>query len=115
MNLPTRPKHYGAAVFVSHDRGEVFRLTDTVAVMHKGIITALDSKENLFNHPKTLAAAILIGIRAQDLIIDDSGIELEVTRRVDDLNCKVAIVAYGSPACRRRKSPAYVSYHSRGF
>ena len=56
-------KHYGAAVLVSHDRGEVYRLANTVAVMHNGFITTLDSKENVFNHPKTLAATILTGCK----------------------------------------------------
>ena len=121
-------KHYRAAVLVSHDRGEVYRLADTVAVMHNGIIGTLDDKHEVFKHPKTLAATILtgcknispakkisenklfaedwklelpaenipdklkfVGIRSHDLIIDDTGIELEVAQLVEDLNCTIAI------------------------
>lgn len=56
-------KIYGAAVLVSHDRDEVYRLADTVAVLHNGKISALDSKINIFKHPETSAAAVLIGCK----------------------------------------------------
>ena len=56
-------KIYGAAILVSHDRGEVYRLADKVAVMHNGAIGTLDSKREVFKHPKTLAATILTGCK----------------------------------------------------
>ena len=56
-------KIYGAAILVSHDRGEVYRLADKVAVMHNGAIGTLDSKHEVFKHPKTLAATILTGCK----------------------------------------------------
>lgn len=56
-------KFYGAAIFVSHDRGEVYRLADTVAVMHNGVIGTLDKKREVFQNPKTLAAAVLTGCK----------------------------------------------------
>lgn len=56
-------KLYRGAILVSHDRGEVFRLADSVAVMQRGFISCVDSKHNLFNHPKSYAAAVLIGYK----------------------------------------------------
>ena len=56
-------KIYGAAILVSHDRGEVYRLADTVAVMHNGVIGTLADKREVFKNPKTLAAAVLTGCK----------------------------------------------------
>lgn len=53
----------GQAVFVSHDRDEVYRLTDRIAVMEKGRIVGIQEKHELFENPKTLAAALLTGVR----------------------------------------------------
>ena len=56
-------KLYGAAILVSHDRGEVFRLADKVAVMQNGKLDAQGSVHEIFQRPKTLAAAILTGCK----------------------------------------------------
>jgi len=139
-------KHYGAALLVSHDRGEVYRLADTVAVMHNGIIGTLDDKHEVFKHPKTLAATILtgcknispakkisedklfaedwklelpaenipdklkfVGIRSQDLIIDNAGIELEVAQVIEDTNRFIIMLrAQGSPLCMEVDKPLRV-------
>lgn len=60
-------KHYGGAILVTHDRGEVFRLADKVAVIHDGLISTQDSTQELFNNPKTLQAAILTGCNVSRL------------------------------------------------
>lgn len=52
-----------SAVLVSHDRGEVFRLSDRVAVMSRGTIEAAGNKHELFSNPKTLAATLLTGCK----------------------------------------------------
>ena len=54
-------KIYGAAVLVSHDRGEVFRMADKVAVIDAGKLEAFGSKKEIFQHPPTVAAALLTG------------------------------------------------------
>ena len=51
----------GQALFVSHDRDEVYRLTDRIAVMDKGYITEIKSKGELFTCPSSMAAAMLVG------------------------------------------------------
>ncbi|BEU87512.1 sulfate/molybdate ABC transporter ATP-binding protein [Selenomonas sp. TAMA-11512] len=78
---------YGAtALLVSHDRGEAYRLSDRIAVIEKGHIEAIRAKEELFQHPETLAATLLTGCKniskarkVNDglLIATDWGIELE--------------------------------------
>ncbi|MCM1467849.1 MAG: ATP-binding cassette domain-containing protein [Alistipes sp.] len=51
------------ALFVSHDRNEVYRLTDRIAVMENGCLADIQSKRELFDAPKTLAAALLTGCK----------------------------------------------------
>ena len=64
MELKTLLQDYsGAAVLVSHDRGEVYRLADCVAVMNKGQMEAVHTKQDLFNCPDTLAATVLTGCK----------------------------------------------------
>lgn len=50
-------------IFVSHDRNEVYRLTDRIAVMDNGGIVDIQSKHGLFDAPKTLAATLLTGCK----------------------------------------------------
>ena len=53
----------GTAILVSHDRGEVYRLSERVAVMNEGIIEAVDNKHNLFKNPQTLSSTLLTGCK----------------------------------------------------
>lgn len=67
-------KIYGASILVSHDRNEVFRLADKVAVINAGKLDALGSKHEIFRRPPTVAAALLTGcqnISAAKKISDD--------------------------------------------
>lgn len=50
-------------LFVSHDRNEVYRLTDRIAVMEQGRIADIQEKKALFQNPKTLAATLLTGCK----------------------------------------------------
>lgn len=50
-------------IFVSHDRNEVYRLTDRIAVMDNGSIVDIQSKHGIFDAPKTLAATLLTGCK----------------------------------------------------
>ena len=87
-------KIYGAAILVSHDKGEVYRLADKVAVMHSGVIDTIGGKREVFKNPKTLAAMILTGCKnisparkiAEDKIFaEDWQIELTAKNIPDDL------------------------------
>ena len=53
----------GAALFVSHDRNEVYRFSDRIAVMDNGIVEAEGHKEEIFRAPQTVAAAMLTGCK----------------------------------------------------
>ena len=50
-------------LFVSHDRNEVYRLTDRIAVMEAGKIVDVQPKQELFGRPGTLAATLLTGCK----------------------------------------------------
>jgi len=55
---------YGRSVLlVSHDKDEVYRLSDRVALMKDGIIEVLDRKKDVFNNPRTVNGAQLTGYR----------------------------------------------------
>ena len=81
-------KEYGgSAVFVSHDRGEVYRLCSRAAVMHEGRMEVVAPKKELFEHPQTLAGALLTGCKnvsaayrldEQRIFARDWGIALEL-------------------------------------
>ena len=51
------------ALIVSHDRDEVFRLADSVAVMDRGQVEVIGEKRRVFTRPETRAAAILTGCK----------------------------------------------------
>lgn len=50
-------------LFVSHDRNEVYRMTDRIAVMDQGKIADIQPKKELFQSPGTLAATLLTGCK----------------------------------------------------
>ena len=51
------------AVLVSHNRDEVYRLSDKIAVIHDGNIEAMGTKKELFRTPATRNGAILTGCK----------------------------------------------------
>ena len=57
-------RSFGKSVLlVSHDRDEVFRMADSIAVMNGGAIEAFGSKAAVFAAPKTRAGAMLTGCK----------------------------------------------------
>lgn len=50
-------------LFVSHDRNEVYRMTDRIAVMNDGHIMDIQGKQEMFDDPRTLAATLLTGCK----------------------------------------------------
>ncbi len=57
-------KKFGKTVIlVSHDRDEVFRLSDSIATMRNGIIETIGNKHEVFHNPKTKNGAILTGCK----------------------------------------------------
>lgn len=55
--------HTGTALYVSHNRDEVYRVCDTIAMMKDGHIEEFEVKYKLFGNPKTINTAILTGCK----------------------------------------------------
>lgn len=51
------------ALLVSHDRGEVYRLADTIGVISQGQLETVKEKHLLFADPQTKAATLLTGCK----------------------------------------------------
>lgn len=57
-------RNFGKTVLlVSHDRDEVFRMSDSIAVMENGTIQAVGEKHTVFHAPQTRSGAILTGCK----------------------------------------------------
>lgn len=57
-------KLYNSTIlFVSHNRDEVYRLCDKMAVIHNGKVEVTGEKKEIFRNPKTVSAAILTGCK----------------------------------------------------
>lgn len=53
----------GAALLVSHNRGEVYRMASRAAVIDRGRMQAVHTRDELFENPRTLAATLLTGCK----------------------------------------------------
>ena len=51
------------AIFVSHDRDEVYRLADRIVVLDRGRVETAGGKHEVFRAPQTRAAAVLTGCK----------------------------------------------------
>ena len=50
-------------IMVSHDRDEVYRMADSIAVINAGNVEAFGGKHEVFKNPKTRTAAMLTGCK----------------------------------------------------
>lgn len=80
-------------LLVSHDRDEVFRLADRIAVMHNGRIETFGTKQEVFANPETRNACMLTGCKnispirqtdAYHMVATDWGLELETDQPIGD-------------------------------
>lgn len=53
----------GVALLVSHDRGEVYRMSQRVCVLNEGVSEPVLETVALFDHPRTLQAALITGCK----------------------------------------------------
>lgn len=57
-------RRFGKTVLlVSHDRNEIFRLADKIAIMNHGQVEVCGDKSNIFHNPSTKEGAILTGCK----------------------------------------------------
>ena len=75
------------AIMVSHDRDEVYRMADSIAVINAGKVDAFGTKHEVFKNPHTRIAAMLTGCKnishiesrgAGRIYATDWGVELSV-------------------------------------
>ena len=93
----------GGAVYVSHNRDEVYRMCDTVCVLDRGRSDAMVSVRELFASPATLAAALISGCKNVSrahvagpglLACEDWGVVLRTTLPVPEGVTHVGIRAH---------------------
>ena len=91
--IPILKKHMGTTIYVSHNRDEVYRICDRIAVFNNGIIESVNEKKNLFKSPRTVNAAVLTGcqniskakkVNDYKVFAVDWNIELECSEKVGD-------------------------------
>lgn len=56
-------QHKGPSIYVSHNKDEVYRISDRIAILDSGNIESINDKESLFNKPTNLYAAIITGCK----------------------------------------------------
>jgi molybdate transport system ATP-binding protein len=56
-------KYQRPTLFVSHNRDEVYRISDRIAVLDKGKLEKISDKRSLFDNPELLTGAILTGCK----------------------------------------------------
>ncbi len=102
-------KEFGKTVLlVSHNRDEVFRLSDKIAIVCEGHIDAFGDKDTVFSNPKTRNAAILTGcknispiqkIDDYHCIASDWNLKLETAHKIGDatfVGIRMHDISYGT-------------------
>lgn len=101
-------QHKGTTLYVSHNRDEVFRISDRIAVLNNGKIEELNTRKSLFNNPKTLNSTIITGcknvskakkISDHKIYAIDWNLELVCSAKVEDNLKYVAIRAHDIRPC----------------
>ncbi|WP_278244973.1 sulfate/molybdate ABC transporter ATP-binding protein [Ruminiclostridium papyrosolvens] len=91
--METLSKFNGTVLFVSHNRNEVYRFSNDIAVISEGKIDTVNKKEDLFNNPKTISSALLTGCKnisavrrltENSLLAVDWNITLSCERKISD-------------------------------
>ena len=73
-------------ILVSHDRDEVYRMSDSIAIMDSGVIQTIGPRQEVFRDPRTVRGAILTGCKnispirreGNRIIATDWGMELSL-------------------------------------
>ena len=94
-------------VLVSHDRDEAYRLSDAMALVEHGHVTARGTREAIFAHPRTRAGAALTGCKNLSpitllpdgrILADDWGVALaagDVPKAARYVGVRMHAVQYG--------------------
>ena len=88
-------------LYVSHDRGEVFRLCDHIVILDKGEIVSNSTKHELFENPTTVTGTILTGCKNISpafcrgngiAIAEDWGVGFKIPQGTDEDNVRFVAV-----------------------
>lgn len=88
-------------LYVSHDRGEVFRLCDRVGIMEQGAMVICSTKYDLFENPGTVIGSILTGCKNISpvfcrgngiAIAEDWGVGFKLPQEIEGENIKFVAV-----------------------
>ena len=91
-------RDFGKTVLlVSHDRDEVFRMSDRIAVMHNGKVETFGTRKEVFAHPGTRNSAVLTGCKniSRINVLDSCHVEAldwGITLKVPELSEKASYV-----------------------
>lgn len=100
--METLERFPGTVLWVSHDRGEVFRSCQRVCVIDRGQSTQVQSLRELFHAPGTEAAARLSGCknyadavpRGEKVFLPEWNLTLDCGRPVSPKVCRIGIRAH---------------------
>ncbi|TJX15406.1 ATP-binding cassette domain-containing protein [Tissierella creatinini] len=106
--VSTLKDYKGTSLFVSHNRDEVYRISNRIAIMKDGKIETISSKKDLFKNPSSMNGAILTGcenisrakkIGEKRILALDWNLELECDESVLDNIEYVGIRAHHIDHC----------------
>jgi len=102
-------RKFGKTVLlVSHDRHEVYRMADSIAILDRGRVDTVGPKEAVYSDPKTTAGAILTGCKniSRARVLDESHVyasdwDMTLTvpvkgRRVTAVGIRSHAIAHGA-------------------
>lgn len=112
-------KTNNSVLYVSHNRDEVYRLCDRIAVLSNGKIENLSDKRALFDNPKTYSAALLTGcknissakrISENKILAEDWGIIFTVPNEIDKTINFIGLRAHHINPCKSMESENCFAY-----
>lgn len=110
----------GTTLIVSHDRDEIYRLCDRVCVVSGGKSSQPATIDEMFDNPRTIAAALLSGCKnisrakklgSHQLLAEDWGVVFEPKREVPDHIRGLGIRAKNIELAKDSDSDNVVSCH----
>lgn len=96
-------EYQGITLLVSHDRDEIYRLSDQIAIYDRGRIVRIGDKQEVFLHPQICAAATMTGCKnifpayacgTDAIAVPDWGVVLHTSGNVDASIAAVGVRAH---------------------
>jgi molybdate transport system ATP-binding protein len=119
LELTEMLKHFSNPVlYVSHNRGEIYRLCDNIVIMNAGKNEAFGDKWAIFKNPETVQAARVTGckniaavaVNGTRVSVPDWGIEFEANKTHKNINFIGIRANHIIPAAVAKKDDIAVSF-----